>query len=127
MVSSYNGNRKARGPLGVISQLYDGQAYRIQGYISFLPEKRSTSRGDVYPPPPERLWAMPMVVVQGYYRGRLEVAEVSRASDANPMQAIEMSQKLVCLKRTGYLLSGSSRLETTAYTSSKAPLRLKYP
>lgn len=78
--------------LAMLQLLLDsGEAYRIQGYLSFLPQDlepghRPTLGSDVFPPPLERLWAMPMVVVEGYYRRPLKLSPVLRAG-AEPADA----------------------------------------
>ncbi|CAJ1440610.1 unnamed protein product [Effrenium voratum] len=79
--------------LAMLQMLLDsGEAYRIQGYLAFLPEH--CERGDEFPPPVERLWALPMVVVEGFFRGRLEISPVTRAaadSAVAPAQPVQES------------------------------------
>lgn len=59
--------------LAMLQALLDtGDAFRVQGYLSYLPSTADPS----YPPPLERCWALPMVVVDGEYRGRLRVRGV---------------------------------------------------
>ncbi|CAE6967475.1 unnamed protein product [Symbiodinium natans] len=85
--------------LAMLQLLLDsGQAYRIQGYLSFLPKDlEAASGGDpqvsasTFPPPLRRLWALPMVVVQGLYRGQLSIRAVTSVSA--PGSALETAEK----------------------------------
>eukprot|EP00435_Cladocopium_sp_Y103_P020131 s1364_g4.t3 len=80
------GSASLEAVLAMLQLLLDsGEAYRIQGYVSFLPQDlepghRPILGSDAFPPPLERLWAMPMVVVEGYYRGPLKLSPVLRAA-----------------------------------------------
>lgn len=67
-----------------------GDVLRVQGYLSFLPagvERQiaagahagSVGSGAPFPPPFEEAWALPMVTVEGIFRGRLQVQAVEAA------------------------------------------------
>lgn len=81
--------------LAMLQALLDGgDALRIQGYLSFLPTAleahtrvEAKDGSDIgsersacsFPPAVERLWAMPMVTVEGHYRSRLRVRAICSA------------------------------------------------
>ncbi|CAE8590128.1 unnamed protein product [Polarella glacialis] len=83
-----------------------GDAYRIQGYLAFLPtnlepELGEGSRrgegpltsGSAFPPLFARAWALPMVVVEGMYRGILKVHAVEAVEVAGATaHATEVSE-----------------------------------
>ncbi|CAE7832032.1 unnamed protein product [Symbiodinium sp. CCMP2592] len=84
--------------LAMLQLLLDsGQAYRIQGYLSFLPKELEPSlrteqaSASSFPPPLERLWALPMVVVEGIYRGQLRIRAVTTV--AAPGSALEAAER----------------------------------
>eukprot|EP00439_Symbiodinium_sp_Y106_P024130 s4981_g2.t4 len=84
--------------LAMLQLLLDsGQAYRIQGYLSFLPKdlepslRTEQASASSFAPPLERLWALPMVVVEGIYRGQLQIRAVT--SVAAPGSALEAAER----------------------------------
>lgn len=79
--------------LAMLQALLDGgEALRVQGYLSFLPsdiepplkgEASAAGAGmSAFPPPPERLWGLPMVTIEGIYRGQLCIRALNTVAEA---------------------------------------------
>lgn len=70
--------------LAALQLLLDsGEAFRVQGYISFWPrEVAQASKAAAFPELSSR-WGLPMVVVDGVFRSRLEVRAVEDVAASN--------------------------------------------